>query len=136
MKQRIIVSCLIKKDDHFLFIRQNKQGGAYPNTYHVPGGGIDVGEDIDKAVRREILEETNIEITNLAPSHFDADIIMDYKGEPHHLIFLQYVADYKSGTPTPGSDATEIVWVDRRDLSKAPLNQPTIKWLKALRLLD
>lgn len=134
MKQKVIVSCLVRKDDAFLFIKQNKQGGAYPNTYHVPGGSINLGEDIEKAVRREIFEETNIEIAHLIPSHFDAEIIENYKGEPHQLIFLQYIADYEAGVPAAGDDASEIIWVKKQDLASVPLNPPTIKWLKAVML--
>jgi nucleoside triphosphatase len=135
MKQRVVVSCLVERSSSFLFITQNKQGGAYPNTYHVPGGGVDIGEDIEQAVRREVSEETNIEIMGLAPSHFDSDILDNYKGEPYHLIFLQYTADYKSGIPTAGDDASEIIWIKKQDLAGAPLNPPTIKWLRAIGLL-
>ena len=34
-------------------------------TYHLPGGGIDEGEDILKAVERELIEETGCKAKNL-----------------------------------------------------------------------
>jgi nucleoside triphosphatase len=132
MKQRVIVTCLIKKSNEYLFIKQNKPGGAYPDCYHLPGGGVDAGEDLNNAMRREIKEEANIEVKNLKRFQFDYDNLDNYKGEPYQLIFLQYIADYASGNPKPGDDAKEIIWVKKDELNQAPLNPATLKFLQEI----
>ncbi len=53
MRQHIAVSTLINKDDNYLFIRQNKVGGIYPNILHIPGGGLKLGKTPKEVNMRE-----------------------------------------------------------------------------------
>ncbi len=39
MKKRIIVSALIKCNNKYLFIKQDKKGGAYQDCLHIVGVG-------------------------------------------------------------------------------------------------
>ncbi len=135
MKQRIIVAALVNRGDDYLFIRQNKVGGAYPGTLHIPGGGLEAGEAPEEAIRRELREETGMEIKNLRAVNFDHDLFDSYKGAPHQLVFLQFTAEYDRGKVTAGSDAEEVIWVPRDRLNEQPLNPATIRFLKALELL-
>lgn len=134
MKQYIIVCALIKHGDKYLFIRQNKAVGAYPNTLHIPGGKLEAGEDPMNAIEREIKEETNITVENILPFDFDSDIT-EYKGEQVQFIFLRFVADYKEGEPRPGSDASEILWIGKKDLCNYNHNAPSKRLLKKLGLI-
>lgn len=134
MKMRVIVSALIKKDGRYLFMRQTKPGGAYPNNLHIPGGGLEPGEDPDEAVRREILEETNVTVNNLSRFDFDYDIV-DYKGAPTQLIFLRYLCDWCDGIAQAGSDASHIVWLSQNELREDDHNPPSLRLLKKLGLV-
>ncbi len=134
MKQRVIVSALVCKDNSYLFIEQNKVGGAYPGTLHIPGGGLEIGEDPVDAIKRELSEEVNITVRNVRPFDFDADVV-DYRGESTQLVFLRFLADYESGTPKAGSDASRILWLDKDSLRNYPHNPPSIRLLTKLKLL-
>ncbi|MDR1026745.1 MAG: NUDIX domain-containing protein [Lactobacillus sp.] len=135
MKQRVIVSCLVKKDDAYLFIKQGKQDGAFKGTYHIPGGGIDVGEDLEAAVRREVLEETGVEIDNLKTASFDSAIVDNYKNDTYQLIFLQFTADYVRGEPIAGDDAAEVVWLNREEITNSQQNVATMRFMNKLGLI-
>jgi nucleoside triphosphatase len=136
LKQRVIVAALVEKEGHYLFLRQGKTDGAYQGFLHIPGGGVNPGEDLEDAIRREVREEANIEISDVHPVNFDSENIPFYKGEPHQLVFLQFAAKYESGTPTPGSDATELLWLRPADFSSYPLNAPTLRLLRATGILE
>lgn len=134
MKTRLIVSALIKNGDRYLFIRQQKPGGAYPNSLHLPGGGLDQGEDPESGVLREIEEEVGLKVTNLTKVDFDWDVL-SYKGEPTLLIFLRFTADYAGGNATAGSDAAEILWLSRDEITNFSHNPPSIRLLRYLGLV-
>ncbi len=62
---RDIVSALIFSKDGKLFqgMKDPKDGGVYVDCWHIPGGGIDEGEEKISALIREIKEETGIDIS-------------------------------------------------------------------------
>ena len=72
--QRDIVSALLISKDKKLF--QGKKdplkGGVYLDFWHIPGGGVEVGEEKIEALRREIAEETGIDI-----SSYDIELVDD-----------------------------------------------------------
>ncbi|HOO50040.1 MAG TPA: NUDIX hydrolase [Alphaproteobacteria bacterium] len=134
MKTRTIVACLINKGNEYLFIKQNKKGGAYPDTLHIPGGGLEENETPDEAIIREVEEEVGITIKNLIGIGFDWDIL-PYKGEETLLIFLQYTAELDQGEAKPSSDAKSVSWINKADLALANHNPASVKFLKRLGLL-
>jgi 8-oxo-dGTP pyrophosphatase MutT (NUDIX family) len=60
---RDIVGGFIFSSDNKVLLGKNKKGGVYEGSYVVPGGGVDDGETNEQALRREMLEETGIDIT-------------------------------------------------------------------------
>lgn len=63
--QRKIVSALILSKDYKLLMgkKDPAKGGVYSDCWHIPGGGIDDGETSEQALKREVLEETGIDIS-------------------------------------------------------------------------
>ncbi|MDD9912103.1 MAG: NUDIX domain-containing protein [Alphaproteobacteria bacterium] len=136
MKQRVIVGSAIRRKDEYLFVRQdNKKNSAFPGCLCIVGGGVEPGEDLEEAMRREIREETNIEVKNLKGFNFDYANLDNYKGEPYQLVFLQYQAEYGSGEPKAGDDVSELVWVKESELEAAPLNPSARKLLEQAGIL-
>jgi nucleoside triphosphatase len=127
MKQRVIVGAIITKGDDYILITQNKPNSAYPDMLVCVGGGVESGEDLEEAMRREIREEIGIEVAHLRPVGFDSVNLSHYKGEPHQLIFLNYVAEYSSGDLVAGDDAASVVFVNKSQINQANLAPPTRK---------
>ena len=67
--KRTIVSALIfSKDGKLLMGKKNPvKGGVYPDCWHLPGGGIDEGETLEQALKREIKEEVGLDISSYNP---------------------------------------------------------------------
>jgi nucleoside triphosphatase len=63
----IVAGFIFSKDGKFL-LGKNRKGGAYEGSFVVPGGGVDEGETTENALRREMLEETGIDINQAAIS--------------------------------------------------------------------
>jgi len=93
-----------------------------------PGGLIEVGEKAISAVKREVLEECNIEIgVDEIADVFDI-IIEDRNGLiKYHYIILDYFATYIKGELQAGDDVSDAQWFFYEDLSNLDIPEMTRK---------
>lgn len=134
MNRRIIVSALIKCQNKYLFIKQNKEGGIYQDCLHIVGGGLEENETLEEAIKREVMEEVHIELDKVNPFDFDSDITM-YKGQMTQLIFLRYTAEIKDFIGYADSDAKEMLWLSKEEILDYKHNEPSMRFLKKLGLI-
>ena len=72
INRNIVSAVLVSKDNKILLAKQNsKKGGVYIDCWHIPGGGVEEGEDLIKALKREVLEETGIDVSHYKIELFD-----------------------------------------------------------------
>ncbi len=60
-KDRLVVSAAIVYQNKILLVRRAPDD-SHPGIWEFPGGGVDENEKVVDAIRREVLEETNIEL--------------------------------------------------------------------------
>jgi 8-oxo-dGTP diphosphatase len=136
MKFRVIVVGLIEKNNQYLLGKKPENIGPYPNTWHLPGGGIGLDEEtLEEALRREMEEEAEIKIDKIEALGFDEDYEKDKHGEMTHYIFLDFKANYLSGEINANDDMKKLKWVEKNMLKKLNLNKPTKKLFKKLDLI-
>lgn len=136
MKSRVIVVALIEKDDKVLLGRKPDGVGPYPDTWHIPGGGINLGEEsLEDAVRREVREETGLEVTDIERVRFDEDFEPNKHGEMVHYIFLGFRMKAVEENFQAGDDMVHLEWVKKLELKNLPLNRPTVKYFQDVGLL-
>ena len=56
----VVVGCLIKRDGKYLLVQEN-QPSAH-GLWNLPAGHVDKGEELEQAAKREVKEETNLEV--------------------------------------------------------------------------
>jgi 8-oxo-dGTP diphosphatase len=61
-KHIVVVTGLVKYKDKFLIVKRNSSMEMHPNNWIFPGGKVNPGETLFQALKREIKEETNLEI--------------------------------------------------------------------------
>jgi len=73
-RPKVGVSVIIYKDNKILMLKRIGAHGS--GTWSFPGGHLEFGEEIEDAVRREVREETGVEIKNIQQVTFTNDIFV------------------------------------------------------------
>lgn len=86
--------------------------GKAPFGKAIPGGKVEYGETVENAIRREMMEEVNLELNDLRQFHVYSDPSRDFR---HHSVEVAHVAKtYQS--PTAGDDAAKAFVVKLEDI--------------------
>jgi ADP-ribose pyrophosphatase YjhB (NUDIX family) len=112
-----------------LLVRRGKPPQA--GWWTVPGGRLEPGESLADACRREVREETGLEVE---PGPIIA--IAERQAEGFHYVIVDFAARLKPGqrlAPTPASDASDARWVDVAELAEYPLVEGLLAAIEAAR---
>ena len=110
------------KDGQVLLIRR-----AHPplqGEWSIPGGGLDTGETIIEGVRRELFEETGINVRVLSQIETLERIVLDQAGKvQYHYVILDYLCEMIDGDLRAGGDVTDAAWVRELELGAYRLSE-------------
>jgi 8-oxo-dGTP diphosphatase len=94
-----------------------ERGGYWQGKWICPGGKLEPGETIQEAIKREVKEETQLDISLVAPLHpFDRIVRSEDGTVTLHVIYIDYLARVTGGTVRPDSDIGEARWVTREQI--------------------
>jgi 8-oxo-dGTP diphosphatase len=127
------VGAIILRGDEILLIKR----GAEPalGKWSIPGGSVEIGETLREAVRREVKEETNldVEVGKLAGI---TDLIVEKEGIlTWHYVLINYFATATEGDPVAATDVSECRWVKLSDLGDYDVTKTLIDRLTELKLI-
>ena len=131
MRQRIIVCPVIQNNGEFLLCKMASDRGVFPGQWALPGGGMDPGETMETALRREIMEELGEElnITDIRPWAFRDDTrtktYQDGTTEEIYMIYLIFDCISANRKITFNEEFQEITWVSPEKLKDMDLNEAT-----------
>lgn len=103
------IGIVVIKEDSVLLVRRGKPPNV--GAWTLPGGAQELGETTEQAGRRELLEETGLEVDTL---HFAAtvdNIRRDPDGRIRfHYTIIDFAARWVSGEPVAATDVSEATW--------------------------
>ncbi len=124
----LAVGAVVFKDNRVLLVKRGNPPAK--GVWAIPGGGVELGETLEKAAEREVLEETGIVIKAGKPIFSFESIHRDDKDRVRfHYYIVDLTASYISGEPTPGDDALDVGWISRESLGRLDVNPLTLKLL-------
>jgi 8-oxo-dGTP diphosphatase len=110
-------AALVIHDGRVLLIRRGQAPDA--GEWSIPGGGVELGEAIEDALRREVREETGLEIAVGDFLEIYQRVDRDADGAVRfHFVVLDYRCTVIGGALRAGDDAADAAWVDPADLDR------------------
>jgi 8-oxo-dGTP diphosphatase len=116
----VIAAVLVRKDDRVLLAKRG--GEPYKGLWAPPGGSVELGETVFEAGKREVREETAIDIEIEGIQEIDDFIRHDAEGMVQaHLVIIRLLGSYVGGTARADSDADDVGWYSIDELENLPL---------------
>lgn len=126
---RVAVGAVVFHDERVLLVRRGRPPAEC--IWAIPGGNVQLGESLQQAAEREILEETGICIRAGAPVFVFDLLERDAGGRIRfHYVIVDLAAEYVSGDIAAGDDALDARWVPAGRLSAMNLSRQTRRLLK------
>lgn len=110
-KQPIVsVGALVLKDGKILLVKRANEPGK--GRWSIPGGVVELGERLEDAVKREVKEETNLDVSVGKMLDVVEVIRRDGMGNVvFHYVIIDYIASVVGGELFPSSDVEDARWV-------------------------
>ena len=137
MRQRTIVCPLIQNDGCYLLCKMADDRGQWA----LSGGGVEPGERIEEALRREVREELGeqLVLSEITPWTFSDDIrtktYADGSQEEIYMIYLIFDCVAANREVNINEEFQDFAWVKAKDLDTYDLNIATRKTLTLKGLL-
>ena len=133
---RIRVAGLLVNGGRILLVRHEKDGRAY---WLLPGGGVEPGEALEEAVRREFAEECAIDPQQVhGPIAMAETIPPPHVADGRHILHMIFAIEAEpDGALASSDDAVRgHAFVDRRRIRDLDLRPPIHDFLAAYRSGD
>ena len=115
------VGGVVTRDGRALIIRRGHE--PRKGEWSLPGGLLELGESLQDAARREIKEETSLDV-DVGPviETFDR-VHRDEQGKiRYHFVIVDFVCWPNGGEAVPGSDAEGVAWVTPDEIDAYQVN--------------
>ena len=144
INRQIVSALLISSDNKLLMgMKDPNKGGVYSDCWHIPGGGIEEGENQSEALKREIMEEVGIDISDSKTGLVDnkgkgisIKRLKDGEEVECHMQFNVYIVNIskkaKDIKVNLTDDLEKYVWADTNKLSAYKLTPPSVELFKRL----
>lgn len=120
------VGVVVLRGDRVLLVQRGKEPRR--GQWSLPGGAQKVGETVAEAARREVREETGLDVEILGLVDVVDSVIHDVAGKVHyHYTLIDLAARAPTGEPHAGGDADAVRWVPLADLAEYVLWEETIR---------
>ena len=110
------VGAVVVKDGKALIVKRAHE--PRKGEWSLPGGRVELGETLIEAVRREIREETGLEI-DVGPVVELFDRVHRHDGRVrYHFVIVDYLCTCVGGALCASDDAEDAAWVTSEELEQ------------------
>jgi ADP-ribose pyrophosphatase YjhB (NUDIX family) len=100
--------------DRALLIRRGSE--PLKGEWSIPGGMLELGEELAAGVQRELKEETGLDVDPVECILVFDRILREGKRVKYHYVIVDFLCRRIRGRLRPASDVVDARWVRREDL--------------------
>ena len=117
---------IINDKNEMLVVRRAKEPAK--GTLDLPGGFVDTGETVEEGMRREIREETGLEVADIQYLFSSPNVYM-YSGMGVHTLDMDFLVRVHSDSfaVTAADDAAEAFWIPVNEVNPAEFGLTSIR---------
>jgi 8-oxo-dGTP diphosphatase len=127
---RVAVGAVVIHDRRVLLVKRRQPPAK--DTWAIPGGSVLLGETLQAAAQREIMEETGLKIRAGEPVLTFELIERDPDGRVRfHYVIVDLIAQYLGGDITAGDDVSDARFVSAAEMAHIHVNPRTRRLLES-----
>ena len=118
------MGALIISGDRILLVERGQE--PLKGWWSLPGGVVEAGERLEDAARREVREETGLEVEIVCLLEVFERIMRDAAGRPeYHYVLMDYLCHPTGGELCAADDASCVRWVTEAELRDLKITEGT-----------
>lgn len=118
---------IIKNSEGEILVTLRKQEPA-KGTLDLPGGFTEIGETSEEGVKREVMEETGLNVTAVH-NLFSLPNVYRYSGIELPTLDMFYECDIEDETVLAANDdAAECMWIKPEDIHTEQFGLRSVRW--------
>lgn len=128
-KMYLAVKAIIEKEGKILIIKRAGSEDCFKEMWDIPGGGMKFGETPEEALKREVKEETNLEIEIVKPVR----IWTFFKNNKNtQVIGVTMLCKYKDGRVKLGEEHVDFKWIKPEEIENYNIHEGIKKDVKTV----
>ncbi len=124
---RVVVGVIIYNDSGQIFLARSHK---WQDKWIVPGGHLDWGETLEECAKREVKEETNLDVDNIQLIDVQESIFSEEFHKKKHMVFLDFAAKAKNGEVMLNDELQEYKWFNAQEALDIDLNASTREFIE------